>query len=145
MHVIEVNLLVNSTSPHSLECKSPHWQDSKLAPNSCFLPKWGIVPKHWGSGWFKHESSTAPSPLWLYTWRFIQHRSTVKSQHHKGLEWYFLIERGSQPGLEPTTSQLLWQVSSSLYRLRHHPAKLVHYSYCKVGPHPTDDGSTPLH
>ncbi len=57
--------------------------------------------------------------LWLYSWRFIQHRSTVKSRHHKGLEWYFLIEWGSQPGLEPTTFQLLWQVSSSLYRLHH--------------------------
>ncbi len=60
MHVREVNPVVNLTSLHSLECKFPHWHNSKLATNSLkFLAQVGnqtqVSRERLNLTWIKHR------------------------------------------------------------------------------------------
>ncbi len=135
MHVREVNPVVNSISLYSLECKSPHWQNSKLAPNSLKVscPSRESNPSISGAV----ESNTYQAPLIVLMAVYPAQKHCEESTSlGTWVSIYFLIKWGSQQGLEPTTSWLLWQVSSSLYRLRHQSCLncATNPAYCAISP-----------
>jgi hypothetical protein len=116
MHVREVNPVENSTSLYSLECKSPHWQNSKLASNSFkFLAQEGN----------RTQASREQLNLTLIKHQVIlmavyPGQKHCEEWHHKGLKYLFLNRaRIAAVAWTHDLPQLPWQVSSSLYRLRH--------------------------
>ncbi len=115
MHDREVNPVVNSTSLHSLECKSPHWQNSKLAPNSLkFLAQVGnrTQASKERSNLTRIKHRAQPTLVILMAVYPAQKHCEESTSLGTWVRTYFLIEQRSQPGLEPTTSQLLYRGSS---------------------------------
>jgi len=137
MHVSEVNPVVNSTSLRSLECKSPHWQNPKLAPNSLkFLVQVGnrtqASRELMNLTRIKHRAQ--PTLVILMAVYPAQRHCEESTSLGTWVSTYFLIEQGLQPGLEPTTSRLLWQVSSHFTDCATSPAYVYDLSIRRANP-----------
>jgi hypothetical protein len=96
-------------------CKSPHWQNSTLAPNSLkFLAQVGnrtqASRERLNLTRIKHRAQ--PTLVILMAVYPAQKHCEESTSWGTWVSTYFLIEQGSQPGLEPTTSRLLYRGSS---------------------------------
>jgi len=110
MHVRGVNPVVNPSPFHYLEHMASRWHNSKPSRNSLKFPaqvedQIQASRERLNPARIKQH---APSHHWLYSCRFIQPRSTMKSRHHKGLEELLFPSRarfaagacwGSQKGI----------------------------------------------